>query len=282
MHTKMDNVSKINTRESLVNNLKFIKTLGNKSPVAARRSLKNTPSPVLNRKKTIITTTTTTGTRTRTRLHSEGDKNSEGGRHSPASNGGISVPLSTFERTQKYRSFRTISKTRAANTVTIANNNNIRPPWNSAASSGAKSNYAIGNMVSNTNNTLLANRTIRSSIRRRSDTVQWQSLWERSLQMRSYGSTGNSSLHKNYDETIKKKHSLGSPKTGLIKDAIPTYCKTIDFLYLRSLIAVDRKLFLLEVSKRESSISFATKIVSIVSLISWVTLKSVYSFIYKD
>ncbi|KAI9580281.1 hypothetical protein GQX74_000274 [Glossina fuscipes] len=196
MLTKTDSILKSHARESLANNSKLTKTLGNKSPVAARRLLKNTPSPVLSRK----TSTTITGTRTR--LHSEGDKNFEGGRQSPSSNS-VSVPLSTFERTQKYRSFRTTGKSKA-NSVTVANNSShIRPPWNSAAS-GAKPQYAMGNMATNAG-ILLTNRAMRSSIRRRSDTIQWQLLWERSLHMRSYGSTGNSGLHKNYDETIRKK-----------------------------------------------------------------------------
>ncbi|XP_075144896.1 myosin heavy chain-like isoform X3 [Haematobia irritans] len=140
------------------------------SPLLGRRNCKvNSALPnVLNR-------SSSTRSMQRTRLHSEGDKSAE------CNNNAIPT---TFERTQKNRSFRTNKSSNSPTTTP----SNIRPPWNSAAA-GAKSPSP---------STFLGNRTFRSSLRRRNDTVQWHTLWERSMQTRGCG------LYRNYDEAIKK------------------------------------------------------------------------------
>lgn len=157
----------------------------NRSPLPPRRTSKTSPSPVLKRSSSISST--------RIRLHSEGEQYSECDRHSP-----VPSNLTTFERTQKYRSFRTNGKSTANCKNIPATNTNIRPPWNSAAA-GTKT-------TSSSTNSHLNNRVFRSSLRRRNDTVSWQTVWERSLHMRGSGST--SGYFKNYDEIIKKKVSM--------------------------------------------------------------------------
>lgn len=157
------------------------------SPLPTRRNCKVTVNTVLNRSPSIRSIQ-------RTRLHSEGDK-------SPEFNNNISNTSagSTFERTQKNRSFRLNKSSTVAKVATPSSSpsSNIRPPWNSAAAS-AKSHSPSSPAA------VLSNRIFRSSLRRRNDAaIQWHTLWERSLQMR--GSSVSGGLYKNYDEIIKKK-----------------------------------------------------------------------------
>ena len=168
-------------REANVQNVK--KCLNSKSPLPPSRINKISNSPVLKR------SLSTSGTRIR--LRSEGEQNSECDRQSP-----VNTTLSTFERTQKYRSFRTNNKLNG-NKNTVTPSSNLRPPWNSAAA-GMKTTSTI------TSNTVNA-RTLRSSLRHRKEAVSWHTILERSLQMRGYGSSINSGYLKNYDDILKRK-----------------------------------------------------------------------------
>ncbi|KAM7364507.1 myosin heavy chain-like isoform 3-T7 [Cochliomyia hominivorax] len=153
-----------------------------KSPFATRKTNKISPFPVMRRSSSV--------SNTRIRFHSEGDQNSEWDHQSP-----VHSNLSTFERIQKYRSFRTGgSKINIHCKNNIAANKNIRPPWNSAAA-GIRSSPISTNCQLN-------NRVFRSSLRRRNETVLWQTIWERSLHMRG---SMNSGHLMNYDEIIEKK-----------------------------------------------------------------------------
>lgn len=182
-HTNDDNsILRKSSKEIAVQLLKNCQK--QRSPLPSRRTNKTQPSPVLKRSSSISST--------RIRLHSEGEQSFEYDRHSPTPSN-----LSTFERTQKYRSFRTNSKSNGHCKSVPFTVTNIRPPWNSAAA-GLKS-------TSSSTNSISSNRVYRSSLRRRNDTVSWQTIWQRSLHMRGSGSSMNSGYFKNFDEIIKKK-----------------------------------------------------------------------------
>uniref|UniRef100_A0A1I8PN10 Myosin motor domain-containing protein n=2 Tax=Stomoxys calcitrans TaxID=35570 RepID=A0A1I8PN10_STOCA len=170
------NTPKKYASEMPVNNMKRSDSYAT-SPLLPRRNCKTSPGPTT----AALNRSPSARSMQRMRLHSDGDKSPECNNSSTAT---------TFERTQKNRSFRT----NKSNSVTTPATTNIRPPWNSAAA-GAKSSSPT---------TLLTNRIFRSSLRRRNDAVQWHTLWERSLQMRSGG------LYRNYDEAIKKKSRHGN------------------------------------------------------------------------
>lgn len=178
----------VTTKKYTTENVLYISKRNNShttSPLPSKRNKAAAPQPpsMLNRMASIRSTQ-------RMRLHSEGDKSPECS---------SSTLATTFERTQKNRSFRlnksnVSSKTGTPPPPTSSQPSNIRPPWNSAAA-GAKS--------PSPSTTLISNRIFRSSLRRRNDAVPWQTLWERSMQMR--GSTASCGLYKNYDEAIKMK-----------------------------------------------------------------------------
>ncbi|XP_054746241.1 unconventional myosin-XVIIIa isoform X3 [Anastrepha obliqua] len=170
----------------------------------------------------------------RMRLHSDGDHSAENSLPSTATSSMSAinnVQQSTFERTQKYRSFRVAGRksTTAASPAAKATSGAaviVRPPWNSGAGVRNASNSNNTNMSiysSHNNNSgggsgggvgtvgvsggsggvALTNRTFRSSFRRSTrDAINWQTIWERSLALRGYGA--NSGVFKNYDEAIKQ------------------------------------------------------------------------------
>lgn len=156
------------------------------SPLPSRKATKSFLSPILKR--------SSTSSYTRMRLHSEGEQNSECDSHSVTSSN-----FSAFERTQKYRSFRTKNKSNGLcknYTVTAAS---IRPPWNSAAA-------GIKTSATSTNNSQTNLKGLRPSLRRRSESVSWQTIWERSLHIRSSPSSSiNAGYFKNFDEIFNKK-----------------------------------------------------------------------------
>lgn len=174
------------------------------SPIPPRRASKIPASPLLHR-------SASSRFGNRVRLHSEGDKSAECDQNSSNASNATTTHnnLTTFERTQKYRSFRTTKSSAnvctkttpttttlgATTTTTTAPCPNIRPPWNSAAAGGKTPSQTALQINNRT--------TFRSSLRRRNDAIQWQTLWERSLQMR--GASMSCGLYKNYDETVKKK-----------------------------------------------------------------------------
>lgn len=157
--------------------------VNSKSTLPPSRTNKISPSPVLQRSQHV--------SGTRIRVRSEGEHNLESDSQSP-----VNTSLSTFERTQKYRSFRT-SRISYVNKNTVTSSCNIRPPWNSAAA-GTKT-------TSSTSNISLNARILRSSLRHRKEAISWQTILERSLQMRGYGCSINSGYLKNYDDILKKK-----------------------------------------------------------------------------
>ncbi|XP_012156499.1 unconventional myosin-XVIIIa isoform X7 [Ceratitis capitata] len=156
----------------------------------------------------------------RIHLHSDGDHSTENSLPSTANTSMTAInsaQQSTFERTQKYRSFRMSGrKNAAASDATFS----VRPPWNSGAgirngNSNCNSIYAShlnsggggggGGVGSGGGGygTSLSNRTFRSSLRRSTrEAVTWQAIWERSLALRGHGV--NSGVFRNYDEAIKQ------------------------------------------------------------------------------
>ncbi|XP_036330173.1 uncharacterized protein LOC118742304 [Rhagoletis pomonella] len=157
----------------------------------------------------------------RMRLHSDGDHSADNSLPSTAASSMTAInsaQQSTFERTQKYRSFRVAvrkSATTAAGAakVTITAGLSARPPWNSGAgvrNAGNNANMSIyaspnGSSVGGSGGGVgaLSTRTYRNSFRRSTrECINWQAVWERSLALRGYGA--NSGVFKNYDEAIKQ------------------------------------------------------------------------------
>lgn len=148
----------------------------------------------------------------RMRLHSDGDHSTENSLASSANTSMTAInsaQQSTFERTQKYRSFRVAGRKHTAATSASIN---ARPPWNSGAGVRNNNNMSIYSCHGGNNSggggssgsvASFSNRSFRSSLRRNTrEALNWLTIWERSLALRGYGA--NSGVLKNYDEAIKQ------------------------------------------------------------------------------
>nr|XP_036233952.1 autotransporter adhesin BpaC-like [Bactrocera oleae] len=156
--------------------------------------------------------TTPSSVNRRMRLHSDGDHSAENSLASSANTSMTAInsaQQSTFERTQKYRSFRITGR---RHTAAASVNMNARPPWNSGAGMRNNNNMSIYSSHSGNNSSASGsggtaasfnNRSFRSSLRRSTrEALNWQTIWERSLALRGYGA--NSGVFKSYDEAIKQ------------------------------------------------------------------------------